>query len=124
LKLVVSLLDVMPLAEALSGLVQSRQGPIEELYRHIYWKAWQALSDGARNLLLAMPLVARTGARPEQLQEITGLLDAQFWLAIQELRKRSLLEVRGNLRERRYGIHRLTETFLHTEILQEPDEIE
>lgn len=124
LKLVISLLDVMPLTDIHAGLARSRQGPIEELYKHIYWKSWLALSDNARNLLLAMSLVARSGARAEQLQEITGLFDAEFWLAVQELRKRSLLEVRGNIHERRFGIHRLTETFLHTELLQEQDEAE
>ena len=123
LKLVISLIDVMPLAEIFTGMTKSRQGPIEELYRHIYWKAWQSLSDRAHSLLLAMPLVARAGAHPEQLQEVTGLVDAQFWLAVQELRKRSLLEVQGNIRERRYGIHRLTETFLNTEVLQRPNEV-
>jgi hypothetical protein len=122
LKLVASLLDVLPLPQILLGLTQSRSGPIEELYRHIYWQTWQTLSDDARSLLLAMPLVARTGARPEQLQAVTNLSEAQFWLVIQELRNRSLLEVRGSIQARRYGIHRLTETFLRTEIINGPDE--
>lgn len=121
LKLVISLLDIMPLSEILTGLIKSQQGPIDEMYRHIYWKAWQALGDDAQRLLLAMPLVARTGALPDQLQGITGLIEARFWLAVQELRKRSLLEVRGTIQDRRYGIHRLTETFLRTEIIGGPD---
>ena len=38
------------------------------------------------------------------------------------LRNRSLLEVRGTIQAKRYGIHRLTETFLRTEIIHWPVE--
>ncbi len=72
-------------------------------------------------LLQAMPLVSGAGATADYLQEISGLSAGQLWPAIQELRKRSLLEVRGDIREKRYGIHRLTETFLRTEIIHWPE---
>ena len=69
-----------------------------------------------------MPLVAEPGALPEQMLTISGLPEGKFWPAVTELVSRSLLEVRGTLHERRYGIHRLTETFLRTEIIHWPDE--
>ena len=50
-----------------------------------------------------------------------GLDEAAFWPAVQELRARSLLEVRGSLDEKRYGIHRLTQSFVRTEIAHWPD---
>ena len=65
-----------------------------------------------------MPLVAATGALPEQMQMMSGLEDDAFWTAVHELSTRSLLEIRGTIHERRYSIHRLTETFLRTEIVQ------
>ena len=111
----------MPLAEALAGLKQSRPGQIEKLYRHIYWKTWQTLSQEACALLQAMPLISEMGGPPGYLRTISGLTEAQLWPAIQELRRRSLLEVRGSLQEKRYGIHRLTETFLRTEIIDWPE---
>jgi hypothetical protein len=117
LKLVVTLLDTIPLPRVLAELARGPQGKVEEMYRHIYWRTWQTLDQDARALLQAMPIVADVGATPEYLQEVSGLEEDRLWPAIQELRRRSLLEVRGNLHEKRYGIHRLTETFLRTEII-------
>ncbi len=120
LKLVVSLSTALPLAQILSGLAASQPGPIENLYRHIYWEAWRAMADISQRLLQAMPLVSETGATPEQMKAISELQENQFWLAVTELVSLSLLEVRGTVHERRYGIHRLTETFLRTEIIHWP----
>lgn len=117
LKLVVTLLEAVPLPRVLAELASSPQGKVEEMYRHIYWRTWQTLDQDARDLLQAMPIVADVGATPEYLQEMSGLEEDRLWPAIQELRRRSLLEVRGNLHQKRYGIHRLTETFLRTEII-------
>jgi hypothetical protein len=54
------------------------------------------------------------------MQAISNLSDVVFWPAVRELFSRSLLEVQGNVRNRRYSIHRLTETFLRTEIIDWP----
>jgi hypothetical protein len=117
LKMVASLATVLPLPTVLRELGHGRSGPIEELYRNIYWRAWRTLSTDARSLLQAMPLVSDAGALPEQLVAISGLSETSLWPAVTELVSRSLLEVRGSLNERRYGIHRLTDTFLRTEII-------
>ena len=122
LKLVVSLLDVLSLPQIMEDLMRSQPGPIEDLYRHIYWQTWRILSDNARTLLQAMPLVAETGGLPDYLQTISGQSADQFWPALQELIGRSLLEVRGTIQQKRYGVHRLTETFLRTEIIRWPTE--
>lgn len=120
-KLVVSLSAVLPLDQILNDLAISRPGPIEDLYRHIYWESWRQLSAQGRQLLQAMPLVSEIGATPEQMKSISELEDDRFWGAVTELVSRSLLEVRGTLQDRRYGIHRLTETFLRTEIIHWPE---
>jgi hypothetical protein len=54
------------------------------------------------------------------MQAASELIDADFWSAVQELTALSLLEARGTPWEPRYGIHRLTETFLKTEIINWP----
>lgn len=118
LKIVVSLAAVLPLPQILADLKRSPSGQIEKMYRHIYWKAWQILSPQARNLLQATPLISETGALPEQMAAISGLTQAHLWTAITELVSRSLLEVQGTPWQRRYGIHRLTESFLDTEIIR------
>ena len=122
LKLATGLAAVLPLRQILDGLTSIHLGPIEEMYRHVYWEAWHSLSSAGQQLLQAMPLVAENGALPQQMQAMSGLTDDTLWPAITELFSRSLLEVRGDMRERRYSIHRLTETFLRTEIIDWPEE--
>ena len=121
LKLVVSQLDLLPLSQVIEGLTSSRPGPIEDLYQHIYRQSWKILTPEARSLLQSMPLVGETGGLPDYLQAISNLPEDRFWPALQELRTRSLLEVRGTIQEKRYGVHRLTETFLRTEIIHWPE---
>jgi hypothetical protein len=117
LKLVVGLLDLLPLSRVLQDLAQSRPGPIEELYRYIFWQSWRTLSEPAKALLQVTPLVTEAGASDDYLQALSGLDPDAFWPALQELRARSLIEVRGTLDDKRYGVHRLTETFVRTEIV-------
>lgn len=120
LKLVVGLSQDLALPHVLADLAQAQTAATSDLYRHIYWQAWQSLSQPAKTLLEVMPLAADSGATPEQLQVISRLEPSQMLPAIQELIRRSLLEVRGSLNERRYAIHSLTRTFLLHEISHWP----
>ncbi len=121
LKMVVGLLDLVPLHQVLKDIKTSGQGMVEDLYKHIYWQAWQILSPDAKSLLQAMPLIGETGGLPEYLQTISKLPAERFWPALLELRSRSLVETRGTIKEKRYGIHQLTESFLRTEIIHWPE---
>ncbi|MBN1450229.1 MAG: hypothetical protein JW963_04365 [Anaerolineales bacterium] len=120
LKLAIGLLDVLPLSSVLSDLTHSRPGDIEAMYHHIYSNAWDMLSQQAQSFLLRMPLAPPDGTTLEHIQTLSKLTDAEIHSAIEELFKRSLLEMRGTLDARRYGIHQLTETFLKTDIIQWP----
>ena len=124
LRLVVGLLDTLPLSHILAGFLNNQVAEIESVYSRIYQQAWQTLSDNARELLQAMPLVAETGATPDYLLAISGIDENQFWPALNELRGRSLIEVRGSLLEKKYGIHRLTDSFLRNEVVFWPEEAE
>lgn len=117
LKLAVSLLRDWSLSQVLTNLRRGQTGKIEEMYTHIYRQVWQSLSEPARTLLQVMPLIAGSGATPDYLMVGGKLSEQQFWPALRELCDRSLLEVRGTLYERRYGIHHLTDTFLRTDII-------
>ncbi len=117
LKLVIGMLAVIPLGQVLADLGRGRAGQVEEMYKHIYWKVWHTLSPAGQALLQGMPLAADNGGPPEQLMRFSGLDQDALWAAIEELAARSLIEVRGSTREKRYGIHQLTRTFLHTEII-------
>ncbi|MCB8979267.1 MAG: hypothetical protein H6657_17790 [Ardenticatenaceae bacterium] len=119
LKIVVNVLDILPLNRLLDGLTQNYPTQVLEMYKRIYWQAWQTLSENGRALLRAMPLT-REPADVDYLLAISGLSENAIWPAIEELRQRSLLEVEGDLHEKRYGIHHLTDTFLRTEIIHIP----
>jgi hypothetical protein len=119
LKLVISLLRDISLPHVLDNLVAQRGQDIAEMYQRIYRRAWDLLTPTAQQLLRAMQLVSEEGVTAEDLQTIylgDTIDETDFWPAIQSLRQRSLLEVRGSLRQRKYGIHRLTRTFLENDI--------
>lgn len=122
LKLIVNLAGILPLSQILEDLHQAKLDQVESMYRHIYWQTWRTLSEEGRTLLKVLPLAADTGSTPEQLLAISSLSEKIFWGAISELTARSLLEVRGTTQSRRYGIHRLTESFLKTEIIHWPQD--
>jgi hypothetical protein len=122
IKLVIGLTTRLPIRYVLNDLIHVQSAETEEMYRHIYWQAWRSLTREARTLLEAMPVAAAVGITLEQLLAISGLTQRQLGLAIKELTDCSLLEVRGTAWETRYGIHRLTETFLHSEIIHRPDD--
>ncbi len=120
LKMVVSLLDYLSLDEVLQSLQLVSPEKMENLYLHIYWQIWRILTPEARIVLQSMPLLAEKEGTTIWIKELSGLADEQFWFALQELRNHSLIEVRGSIREKRYGISRLTRSFLLTEIVNWP----
>lgn len=115
LKLVVGQTTVFPLLQVLDNLKQARGKKMDELYTYIYWQAWTALDTASQQVFLAMPL-AQDGDF-DQLASITGLKVDILNDALEYLVTLSLVEVGGaDLTERRYRLHRLTETFLLTEV--------
>ncbi|MFO7540094.1 MAG: NB-ARC domain-containing protein [Chloroflexota bacterium] len=131
IKLVVGMLKAVPPPVAIANLQANRTHNVKKMYRRIYRQTWGYLSEPARQVLRAMPLVGEAVAPIDYIQHLCGLDDDRFWPAIQELRQRSLIEVRGSLNEPLYGIHRLTDTFLRSDIIDgfdrfdnEPDEDE
>jgi hypothetical protein len=65
-----------------------------------------------------MPLVAESGGGLPQIAALSELADEPLTEALRELIALSLVSVQGTLEARRYGIHRLTETFLLNEVLK------
>lgn len=116
LKITAGLMQWMPLDNILTDLEKGR-GDASLIYQTIFWHTWETLSADSQLLLQAMALSgAVVDVSSQTMQEASGLADQQFWQAVNELLLRSMLEVRGSLDNRRYGMHRLTETFIKTEI--------
>lgn len=107
----------LPLAQILANLEHNPLGSGESLYQRIYWKTWHTLDAPAQTLLQAMLLASEIGVPLEPLQAMSGLAEKEMWSAMTSLTARSLLETRGTLEQPRYAIHRLTDSFLRTEII-------
>ena len=116
LKLVMGQAAFLPLAQILTNLQQAQGKRVDALYTYIYWQAWQMLSPVERQLLLTLPL-APNGAF-DQLTLASGLDEETLQGVLARLIELSLVQVGGDLSEPRYGLHRLTETFLLHEVLK------
>jgi hypothetical protein len=118
LKLVVGLLSSLSLPRILADLRQARGRSVEDLYRFIYWQSWQVLDPQARQVLIVMPLVADSGGGLDQIATLSQVEGERLSDALRQLVHLSLVNVHGPLEARRYGIHRLTETFLLNEVIK------
>ncbi|MBE7467663.1 MAG: helix-turn-helix domain-containing protein [Anaerolineales bacterium] len=116
LKLVVGQLYVLPLSQVLESLKQARSKTVDDLYTYIYWQAWHTLDKTSQEVLLVMPLAQ--GGTFEQLITVSEIEISELNQALAHLVKLSLVEVSGDLEQRRYRIHRLTETFLMNEVVK------
>lgn len=118
LRLVVGQLHIHPLPTLLGDLRGAQGSAVTGLYTHIYWQAWQALSEEARQVLLAMPLVPPDGGDLDLLATISQLSPDALRDSLAQLVRRNLVDARGDLRQRLYSIHSLTRTFLHQQVLR------
>jgi hypothetical protein len=116
LKLVVGQMSMLPLSQVLDNLKQAQGQITDELYTYIYWQDWHMLDDTSRHVFLMMPL-ANDGPL-DQLEAVTKLDSAILSQALQQLVALSLVQVKGTLDDRRYILHRLTETFLLKEAIK------
>ncbi|WP_420628184.1 NB-ARC domain-containing protein [Candidatus Leptofilum sp.] len=117
LKLIAGLNYELAIPQILNTLIQVNVQEVNNMYQHIYWQLWRALSKDAKKLLEIMPLSSTEGMGQAQILAVSSLPEMQLLAAIQELSRRSLLEIRSTPKEKRYAIHGLTRTFLLSEII-------
>lgn len=113
LKLIVGQLKFRSLPRVLSRFeehsdVQNR----DELFEYIYREIWETLQDDSKMTLLALTQAGATGFTFEHLVGISGLPESVTDNCLEKLILLSLVDIGGNLVERRYRLHRLTEVFL------------
>jgi hypothetical protein len=118
LKLLVGHMHTLSLSRVVQDLRQAAGRRADELYRFVYWRSWQLLSEPARRVLTVMPLVADSGGSLEQIASLSELAEDELGAALEQLVSLCLVDVRGTVEVRRYSIHRLTETFLLNEVLR------
>jgi hypothetical protein len=112
--LVVSQLAHLPVGQVLAGV---RRGSTADLYTYIYWNSWTILGEIEQELLFALQ---RSGDQADW----DWLLMAAPWdeaalaRALHHLIDLSLVQEQASGEGQRiYAIHRLTSTFLRTEVL-------
>jgi hypothetical protein len=118
IKLLVGQMHTLSLPRVVDDLRQARGHRVDELYRFIYWRSWHLLSEDAQRVLAIMPLVAESGGGLAQIGALSELNDESLAAALTQLVRLCLVDVRGTVEARRYGIHRLTESFLLHEVLK------
>ena len=117
LKLASAQMGSLPVDHILEGLRQAHQKGPESLYTYIYRQTWQLLENSAKKLLLSMLMVSPDGESLDWIQIMSALPSGEFDQALAQLLDYSLLEVGGKLDTPYYRLHRLTVTFLQTDIL-------
>jgi hypothetical protein len=117
LKLIAAQMSHWPLSVLLENLRDARHRVPEQLYTFIYRRSWLALDEQARQLLLSLLPLAPNGEDIEWLRLMSFLPPDDFSDALAQLLDYSLLETAGPPESPRYRLHRLTTTFLQTEVL-------
>lgn len=117
-KLVAAQLGFTPLSTLLQEFRRGGQGK-NAFYRYIYARTWQMLSETSRRLLFTFLSIDPEGEDLGFIQCLSGEPEEVILDSLQELDNLSLLEISGSSAEPRYHIHRLTTTFLQTELLKQ-----
>jgi hypothetical protein len=118
LKLALSQLFLLPLPQVVDNLRQARGQTIVELYRYVYWQAWNQLDADGQEVLLTMPLFSQSGADLASIERVSEVKGGRLLQALERLAVLSLVNVAGDLWQKRFSIHRLTETFMMNEVIR------
>jgi hypothetical protein len=113
LKLIVGQLRFRSLPRVLARFEEDEQKSQDKLFEYIYQEIWDTLDEENKTTLLSLTQASEKGFTFEHIVSISGLSETSIDRCLEDLILLSLVELGGNLYERRYRIHRLTETFLH-----------
>ncbi len=89
----------------------------QALYQYIYQQAWDLLDDLGKQLLLGMLTISPEGEDRTWICKMNNLSAQEFELGLLQLQRLSLVEFSGSIERPLYRIHRLTTTFLQSNIL-------
>ena len=117
LKLVAAQTRLSSVAEIINEF-KNAEGGKESIYRFLYWKIWHSLSNPSRRLLFTFLTADPEGEDPMFLEILSGLAPAAFIRSFTELDEFSLIESNWSKEIPKHRIHRLTSTFLQTDVLK------
>jgi DNA polymerase III delta prime subunit len=111
-KLLIGQIHTLSLPTILARFSTAKSKSVEDLLAFIYDSAWQSLEQNSRQVLLALQLATEEGGRLEQIAAVAELDEDDTATCLQRLATLSLVNVGGDLKEKRYSLHQLTQTFL------------
>ncbi len=117
LKLIAAQIQLNPIAEIIDEFKKAERGK-ESIYRFLYWKIWNSLSNPSRRLLFTFLTVDPEGEDSKFLEILSSLAPDAFASSFIELDEFSLIETNWIHETPKYRIHRLTSTFLQTDVLK------
>jgi len=116
LKLAAAQFGFFPAEEIIQGMSSSVE-EYKNFYIFIYRQSWMLLDDIGKKMLLSMLSMSSDGEDREWICQMADLSQSEFTHGLGQLRRLSLVELSGTVEAPRYWIHRLTATFLQTDIL-------
>lgn len=116
LRLVAGQTHAYALEAILQDLQQAQGESVENLYTFIYRRAWDSLDRLTKRVFLTMPLAHPGGESLDFLAAAGHFSIGEVRMALNKLVLQSLVDVRGDLHQRRYSIHSLTRTFLQEQV--------
>lgn len=122
LRLIPRLAKIYSLSEIIQGWQIGQPDHIARLYRSIFDELWETLLPVEKQLMNVMPFISPGGGTRPYLQAIAGLSRDTLSPILTKLVECCLIEPHGNLYERKYGIHRLTEQYITNRWRNEGDE--
>lgn len=112
LQLIADLAVRMPLDQLLKELDTAQHNNFDALYRRIFEQKWKQMSDEARTLLMALPLVGAEGCDQAFLRMLSGLDERAFLPGLNQLLTFALLDIRHSAEGAiTYHSHALTRSF-------------
>lgn len=120
LLLLMGQLYIQSLNEILNDFTEARGEAVQNLYTFIYRRAWEYLSETAKQTFIGMILVTDHGDTVDELMGIMGNYYSgadELQNALEELVKLNLVNSTYGLNEQRYSTTNLTRSFLHKQVV-------
>lgn len=113
LKLIIGQLRFYSLSSVLSRFAAKKLTETNEgIFDYIFREIWESLDDQSKTILISLTQAGESGFTIEHLMAVSELDEPIVYNSVTGLVLSSLVDITGNLFERRYKLHRLTEIFL------------
>jgi len=126
MKLVAGLMGRQPVDVVLDAVQKvSTSDKSYELYRYIYRYSWAMLDKAGRMVLVDMSVFPPlTGGTVADVESVSQVASREFWSAIDQLVRLSLVDKGGAAGQERYFLHPLTWNFIRSDITKEEEWIQ